>query len=207
MKRWGSALCALLLAGVVGSGCTPNKEQGGEDYHGEPAKYDAYGINIKNDNVGTDKGPAAMLVQKNRHHREPDLVRTLEAQAERIPGVVDIKVLAYKDNLLIGVLPDGATKPDSIDPTPSVLYTPGKPARIDNGHTDRLQQRVAGVMRSRLQAQTRYNIMYVSTNPAVYQRIADIHQRVVRGERVPEDEFQTLLNDIGYTTKGFNLVD
>ncbi|MEJ8547724.1 YhcN/YlaJ family sporulation lipoprotein [Brevibacillus borstelensis] len=207
MRRWGSALCALFLVGVFGAGCTPNKEQGTEDYHGEPAKFDAYGINLKNDNVGMDKGPAAMLTQKNRHNREPHLVRTLEAEAERTPGVVDIKVLAYKDNLLIGVLPDGSTKPDTIDPTPSVLYTPGKPSRIDNGHTDRLQQRVAGVMRSRLQAQTRYNIMYVSTNPAVYQRIADIHQRVVRGEAVQEDEFQTLLNDIGYTTKGFNLVD
>ncbi|QQE73045.1 YhcN/YlaJ family sporulation lipoprotein [Brevibacillus composti] len=207
MKRWKQAICVLVLAGICTAGCTPNKQQGGEDYDGKPAKFDAYGINMTDDRLGRDKGPAAMIVQKNRHAREPQLVRTLEQQAENIPGVVDIKVLAYKDTLIIGVLPDGATKPDTVMHSPSLLYTRGVPIRIDNGHTDRLQQRVTQVMRNRLQAETRYNLMYVATNPAIYHRIADIHQRIIRGQRVQEDEFQTLLNDIGYTIKGINLVD
>ncbi|USG63823.1 YhcN/YlaJ family sporulation lipoprotein [Brevibacillus ruminantium] len=207
MNRWKQAVSVLALLGICTAGCTPNKQQGSEDYHGPPAKFDAFGINLTSDNFGRDKGPAAMITQKNRHAREPHLIRALENRAERIPGVVDIKVLAYKDNLLIGVLPDGAPKQDTINPRPSVAYTPGKPVRIDNGHTDRLQQRVAGVMGTRLATETRYNIMFVSTNPAVYHRIADIHQRIVRGEKVQEEEFQTLLNDIGYTTKGFNLID
>lgn len=205
MKRVGVLCAALWLAAGI-AGCTPNKQQGTEDYAGQPARFDPYGINLKNDNVGRDKGPAAMIYQKNIHNREPHLIALLERRAERIPGVRDIKVLAYKDNLLIGVLTADTPKPDQIDPTPSIPFTPNKPTRIDNGHTDHIQQRVVREMRSRLQAETRYNVMFVSTNKAIYQRIADLHERISRGGTAREEEFQTLLNDIGYTTKGFDLV-
>jgi hypothetical protein len=205
VKRVGVLCAALWLAAGI-AGCTPNKQQGTEDYAGQPARFDPYGINLKNDNVGRDKGPAAMIYQKNIHNREPHLIALLERRAERIPGVRDIKVLAYKDNLLIGVLTADTPKPDQVDPTPSIPFEPGSPKRIDNGHTDHIQQRVASEMRSRLQAETRYNVMFVSTNKAIYQRIADLHERISRGETAREEEFQTLLNDIGYTTKGFDLV-
>jgi hypothetical protein len=203
LKRWGSALFAASVAVVFTIGCTPNKEQGTEDYR--PAKFDAFGMNIRSDNVGRDKGPAAMMYQKRIHNREPHLVGLLERHAERIPGVADIKVLAYKDNLIVGVLPMGTPRPDVIA-TPSIPYTPGKPSRIDNGHTDHLQQRVVNAMRTRLQAETRFNVLFVSTNRAVYERIAGLHDRISRGMLVRDDEFQSLLNDIGYTTKGIDLV-
>lgn len=189
------------------AGCSPNKEQGTEDRNGNQAKFEAYGINVRNDNVGTDKGPAAMISQKAVHNREPHLVATLERHAEQIPGVVNIKVLAYKDTLLVGVLPSATPKPDEINPTPSIPYTPGKPIRIDNGHTDGLQKRVADRMRGRLQTESRFNIMYVCTDRAVYGRIAEMHDRIASGGHVTNDEFQTLINDIGYTVKGYNLVD
>ncbi|MFY0543546.1 sporulation protein [Brevibacillus sp. H7] len=207
MKGLGRSALAGALVLALAAGCVPNKQQGAEDRApNNPAKFDTYGINLKNDNVGMDKGPVAMLRRKQLQNREPHLVAQLERHAERIPGVVDIKVIAFKDNLLIGVLPSETPKADTIDPTPRIPYTPGKPSRIYNGHTDRLQMLVAGEMRSRLQAETGYNIMYVCTNRAIYDRIADLHERIVRGEAVADGEFQSLLNDIGYTVKGFDLV-
>jgi hypothetical protein len=193
-----------LAVGIAG--CTPNKQQGTEDYTGQQARFDPYGINLKSDNLGRDKGPAAMIYQKNIHRREPHLLALLERHAERIPGVQDIKVLAFKDNLLIGVLTADTPKPDQVNPNPTIPHEPGSPNRIDNGHTDHIQMKVVKAMRSRLQAETRFNIMYVSTNKAIYQRIADLHERILRGETVRDEEFQTLLNDIGYTSIGFELV-
>ncbi len=206
MRLGRAALIGALLLAIL-AGCVPDKQQGMEDKSvRNPAKFDTYGINLNNDNIGRDKGPAAMLRRKQLENREPHLVAQVERHAERIDGVVDIKVIAYKDNLLVGVLPEGTPKPDTIDPTPGIPYTPGKPSRIANGHTDGLQQRIAGEMRRRLQAETSYNIMYVSTNRAIYQRISDIHERILRGESIPDDELQSLVNDIGYTVKGFDLV-
>lgn len=203
--RVGTLAC-LVLAGWV-AGCTPNKEQGTEDRNGNQAKFDSYGINYRNDNVGMDKGPAAMISQKMVHNREPRLVALLERHAESLPGVVDMKVLAYKDTLLAGVLPADTPKPDEVNPRPSVPHTPGRIVRVDNGHPDALQHRVVRSLRSRLQAQSRYNLLYVSTNRAIYDRIADLHARILRGEPVSDEEFQVLINDIGYTVKGVNLVD
>lgn len=203
--RVGIFAC-LCLAGWI-AGCSPNKEQGTEDSKGNQAKFDSFGINVRNDNAGSDKGPAAMISQKAVHNREPRLMAKLERHAEQIPGVVDIKVLAYKDTLLVGVLPIDTPKPDQINPRPSIPYTPGKPTRINNGHTDALQKRVVDRMRGRLQTESRFNIMYVCTNRAVYDRIADMHTRIMSGRHVGDEEFQVLINDIGYTVKGYNLVD
>lgn len=207
MKRIQAGVFATMMLAGLFAGCSPNKEQGSEDLHGNQAKYESYGINYRNDNAGMDKGPAAMISQKMVHQREPHLVSRLERHAENIPGVVDIKVLAYKDTLLVGVLPTHTPKPDEVNPTPSIPHTPGKIVRVDNGHTDSLQKRVVDRMRVRLQTESRYNLMYVSTNRAVYDRIADLHERILRGEPVSEEEFQVLINDIGYTNKGYNLVD
>ncbi len=207
LKRFCVSICAsLLIAGLV-TGCSPNKEQGTEDRGGNQAKFESYGINYRNDNAGMDKGPAAMISQKMVHNREPHLVSYLERHAEKIPGVVDIKVLAYKDNLLVGVLPVDTPKPDEVNPRPTIPYTPGKIVRNDNGHTDALQKRVVDRMRGRLQTESRFNLMYVSTNRAIYDRIADLHERILRGEEISNEEFQLLLNDIGYSVKGYNLVD
>ncbi|GED66317.1 hypothetical protein BRE01_00190 [Brevibacillus reuszeri] len=207
MKRIGMALSVSVLVAAALAGCSPNKEQGTEDMNGNQAKFEAYGINYQNDNAGRDKGPAAMISQKMVHKREPHLVGILERRAERLPGVVDIKVLAYKDTLLVGVLPVDTPKVDEVNPKPSIPYTPGKIIRVDNGHPDHLQKRVVDRMRSRLQTETRFNVMYVSTNRAIYDQIANLHSRIVRGEPVSNEEFQVLVNDIGYTVKGVNLVD
>ncbi len=196
----------MILAGLV-AGCSPNKEQGSEDRNGNQAKFEAQGINFRNDNAGMDKGPAAMISQKYVHQREPHLVSRLERHAENIPGVVDIKVLAYKDTLLVGVLPSDTPKPDEPNRRPSIPHTPGKIVRNDNGHTDALQKRVVDRMRVRLQTESRYNVMYVSTNRALYDRVADLHERIVRGEPVSDEAFQVLINDMGYTIKGYNLID
>lgn len=196
----------ILFAGLL-AGCSPNKEQGTEDQNGNKAKFESLGINFQNDNVGRDKGPAAMISQKMVHQREPQLVAHLENHAEKLPGVANIKVLAYKDNLIVGVLPVDTPKPDEVNPRTSIPYTPGKIVRVDNGHPDSLHKRVVNRMRSRLQSETRFNILYVTTNRAIYDRIADLHSRITSGEHVSDEEFQVLLNDIGYTVTGYNLVD
>ncbi|MGG4442044.1 YhcN/YlaJ family sporulation lipoprotein [Brevibacillus fortis] len=201
-----SIIAVILFAGLL-AGCSPNKEQGTEDQNGNKAKFESLGINFQNDNVGRDKGPAAMISQKMVHQREPQLVAHLENHAEKLPGVANIKVLAYKDNLIVGVLPVDTPKPDEVNPRTSIPYTPGKIVRVDNGHPDSLHKRVVNRMRSRLQSETRFNILYVTTNRAIYDRIADLHSRITSGEHVSDEEFQVLLNDIGYTVTGYNLVD
>lgn len=207
MRRMTAGLCAcLLLIGSVAA-CSPNKEMGTEDRNGNQAKYDAYGINIGNDNQGKDKGPAGMIAQQMIHNREPELVAKLENFAEDIPGVVDIKVLAYKDNLLVGVLTADTPRSNEVNKSPNVRHNPDSIVRVDNGRTDNVQKRVVDRMRSRLQAQTRFNVLYVSTNRAIYDRIADVHSRILRGEQVSDGTLQTLINDIGYTVKGYSLVD
>jgi len=207
LKRIGMGISVSALIAAMLAGCSPNKEQGTEDRNGNQAKFEAYGINYQNDNAGRDKGPAAMISQKMVHKREAHLVGLLERHAEKIPGVVDIKVLAYKDSLLVGVLPIDTPKVDEVNPRPSIPYTPGKIIRVDNGHPDHLQKRVVDRMRTRLQTESRFNTMYVSTNRAIYDKVADLHSRIVRGEQVSDEEFQVLINDIGYTVKGVNLVD
>ncbi|WJQ83688.1 YhcN/YlaJ family sporulation lipoprotein [Brevibacillus brevis] len=207
MRRISRSIVAVLLFAGLLTGCSPNKEQGTEDQNGNKAKFESLGINFQNDNVGRDKGPAAMISQKRVHQREPQLVTYLEGRAEKLPGVADIKVLAYKDNLIVGVLPVDTPKPDEVNPRTSIPYTPGKIVRVDNGHPDSLHRRVVNRMRSSLQAETRFNILYVSTNRAVYDRIADLHSRITNGEHISDEEFQVLLNDIGYTVIGYNLVD
>jgi len=206
MRFGGTALVGVLVAALL-SGCVPDKQQGAEDKSvRNPAKFDTYGINVNNDNIGMDKGPAAMLRRKQLENREPHLVAQVEQHAERIPGVRDIKVIAFKDNLLVGVLTDGMPRPATVDPTPSIPHDAGDPVRIDNGHTDLVQLQVIGQIRRRLQAETSYNILYVSTNRVMYERIANVHARILRGEKISDDELQTLVNDIGYTVKGIDLV-
>ncbi|PSJ96280.1 sporulation protein [Brevibacillus fortis] len=207
MRRMSRSIIAVILFAGLLAGCSPNKEQGTEDQNGNKAKFESLGINFQNDNVGRDKGPAAMISQKMVHQREPQLVAHLENHAEKLPGVANIKVLAYKDNLIVGVLPVDTPKPDEVNPRTSIPYTPGKIVRVDNGHPDSLHKRVVNRMRSRLQSETRFNILYVTTNRAIYDRIADLHSRITSGEHVSDEEFQVLLNDIGYTVTGYNLVD
>lgn len=207
MKQMTAGLCACLLLLALLSACSPNKQMGTEDRNGNQAKFDALGINLRNDNQGMDKGPAGMIAQNMIHNREPELIAKLEAYAEDLPGVVDIKVLAYKDNLLVGVLPLHTPKPDEVNKSLNIPHRPDRILRVDNGHTDNLQKRVVDRMRSRLEAQTRFNILYVCTNRALYDRIADIHSRIERGEPVSDSMLQVLMNDIGYTVKGYNLVD
>ena len=207
MKRLTAGFCACLLLPGLMSACSPNKEMGTEDRNGNQAKFEAYGINLRNDNQGTDKGPAGMIAQKVIHNREPELIAKLESSAEKIPGVVDLKILAYKDNLLVGVWTADTPRPDEINKSLNVPHRPDKIVRVDNGHTDDLQRRITGSLLPRLQAQSRFNVMYVCTNRALYDRIADIHGRIQGGEAVSDSEFQVLINDIGYTVKGFNLVD
>ncbi|CFJ17541.1 Uncharacterised protein [Mycobacterium tuberculosis] len=62
-------------------------------------------------------------------------------------------------------------------------------------------------MRVRLATQSRFNILYVSTNPAIYDRISNLHSQIEQGGEVSDEAFQVLINDIGYTVKGYNLVD
>lgn len=207
MNRFAMSACACLLATAVLAGCTPNKEMGAEDRNGNQAKYDAFGINLNNDNTGTDKGPAGMVAQKMAQNREPRLMTRLERYAENLPGVMDIKVLAYKDTLVVGVLPVDTPKPDEVNPNPSIPHAPGSIVRIDNGHTDNLQKRVVDRMRVRLAGESQFNILYVSTNPAIYDRISNLHSQIEQGGMVSDEAFQVLINDIGYTVKGYSLVD
>jgi hypothetical protein len=207
-----SKIPVFLLAAVTAAsliGCSPDKQRGAEDIGGgnNKVKFDAYGFNLSDDNVGRDKGPVAMYYRTAFERREPRLIQQLARQAEKIPGVADVQVISYQDNLIVGVQTIGVPRQDVINTEVDVRQTPAKAEALSIGNTDALQRRIANDMRANLQAETRYNILFVSTNPVIYQRVADVNQRISRGQRVTEDELRILLNDIGYTTKGYNLVD
>jgi hypothetical protein len=205
-------IVVFLLAAITASaaiGCSPDKQRGVEDIGSgnNKVKFDAYGFNISDDNVGRDKGPVAMFYRTGFERREPRLIQQLARQAEKIPGVADVQVISYQDNLIVGVQTIGTPRQDVINTKVDVRQTPVKPEALSIGNTDALQRRIANDMRAHLQAETRYNVLFVSTNPVIYRRVADVNQRLSRGKRVTEDEMRILLNDIGYTTKGYNLVD
>jgi hypothetical protein len=205
LKSFVMGTCVCLVVASLLTGCSPNKQQGTEDRNGNQAKFDAYGINIRNDNAGTDKGAVGMIKQKVMHNREPELIARLEAYAEKLPGVMDIKVLAFKDNLLVGVLPVDTPKQDEANPNLSLPHTSGAVVRSNNGHTDALQKKVVDRMRVRLVGESRFNVLYVSTNPAIYDRISNIHREIEQGTVISDQVFQVLISDIGYTTKGYSL--
>ncbi|MCK9906641.1 hypothetical protein MXD63_42450, partial [Frankia sp. Cpl3] len=106
----------FMMISVV-CGCSPDKQRGIEDVGGsnQKVKFDAYGVNLGDDNAGRDKGPAAMYYRMNRETREPQLFDRLESQTRRIRGVEDVKIISYKDNLLVGVKAQGTPQPDTLN--------------------------------------------------------------------------------------------
>ncbi|WP_241254708.1 YhcN/YlaJ family sporulation lipoprotein [Brevibacillus sp. SYP-B805] len=205
----GSFVIVLLLALLGSAACTPDKQRGAEDLGPGSRKnrYDAYGINFVDDNRGRDKGPAAMYFVARREQREPRLFGLIERRVERMPGVADAKILTYMDNMIVAVLPSGAPKRDQVNTRIDTKGSPVAPDDTVKNSPDGLHHQVVTAIRSRLQAETRYNLLYVTTNPALYQRVAELTRRIQTGQPISDDEMKSLMNDIGYTTKGYNLVD
>lgn len=208
MKKLLASMLVMMISIAV-FGCSPDKQRGIEDVGGSKTKtkFDAHGYNLVDNNVGRDKGPAAMYYRANKERREPQLIDRLERQVRGIRGVDDVKIISYKDNLLVGVKTTGTPQPDTINLKVDSPQTPSRPQQIFNGKPDALQQRVVADIRSRLQADTRYNTLFVTTDPIMYQRINTLKHHSIHAQQVDENEYRVLLNEIGYTTKGFNLID
>ncbi|GAA4710689.1 YhcN/YlaJ family sporulation lipoprotein [Brevibacillus fulvus] len=210
MGSWKQTIGYLgLLAGLLTmlSGCTPDKQRGMEDLgpNKYKTKFDAYGHNLSDDNAGRDKGMLAMFYVTGEERREPQLIQHLQNRIRTIGGVEDVKVISYQDNLIVGVRTKGSPRPDLRYEVDSP-YTQKRTVQPYTGKPDHTQQLVVEEIRARLQAETRFNQLYVTTNPAFYRRISELSQRIGR-DHVHEDELRVLLNEIGYTTKPLNLTD
>lgn len=207
MKTSTSKLLAAVALAVSLGACSPDKERVAErQLNGRVMhQYDAYGTRLFGDR-NRDIGPAAMYFQTNRERREPQLIHTLERRVEEMRGVADVKVISYMDNIVFAVLPSEAPKRDRVNTRIDTLSTPIEPNDQVKNSPDGLHNQVVNRIRQYLQAQSHYNILWVTTNPAIYQRVSEIHERARRGEVVLDDDIKALMNDIGYTTKGYNLV-
>jgi hypothetical protein len=208
LKKTGIGWLVMLTL-ISLAACSPDKQRGAEDVgHGNMKnRYDAYGINNVDDNKGRDKGPAAMFFVAGREQREPRLFGLIERRVERIPGVADAKIITYGDNLIVSVLPSGTPKRDQLITRIDTEATPTTPNDTVKNSPDGLHHRIVNAIRPRLQAETRYNLLYVTTNPALYQRVSELSKRIHTGQHVQDEDMKALLNDIGYTSKGYNLVD
>jgi len=209
MSPTRSSMMLSMVIMLMLTACVPDKERGTEDLGPgvNKHKFDAYGINFTDDNRGTDKGIIAMYRRGQVEQRQPQLLYTLERRIERIPGVADARFLSYKDTLIVSVLPNGTPKRDVVNLVTNVPHTPVAPQNQIKNSPDGLHHLIVERIRARLQAETNYNILYVTTNPALYHRTADLHERLMRGEQVLDTDVKALVNDLGYTVKGYNLVD
>ncbi len=182
----------------------PNKRTGLEN---QQAKFESYGYNYNGRGLASDRGIANIYMQNASRNREPALIQTLEQRAEKLPGVVDLKILSYTDSLIVGVLTDGRNRVDIRNTTVDVPHTPTKPGATMLENTDGYHKRIIRTLRASLQAQSSYNNIFITTNPAMYERIAELHKRIHEGKKISNEELQVLVNDIGYTTRGYNLID
>jgi|GEM_PF-675353 len=208
MKTSITGLVALAIT-VTLTGCssTPDKERVSEqpERGGKLTQhYDSYGTKVFG-NRYRDMGPAQMYLQANRERKEPRLIKTMEQRVEEMRGVADVKVFSYMDNIVFAVLPSNAPQRDRMNTRIDTLSTPIEPNDTVKNSPDGLHNQVVNEIRQYLQAQSGYNILWVTTNPAIYHRVAEVHERIKNGDTVRDDDLKALLNDIGYTTKGYNL--
>lgn len=204
-----SIIVMLLLALIITSVAVfyPDKEGARGPQRLNTSRFESYGYNFNGTGVGTDKGVANLYMQESRKRQEPALINKLEQQAEKVPGVVDIKIVSYLDNLIVGVLTDGNRR---VDIRNTAIHNPSNKRRTSPRMyetTDGYHKDIITALRPRLQAESRYNNIFISPSTPMYERISNLHERISRGEQIEEQEFISLLNDIGYTTRGYNLVD
>lgn len=205
-------IIALLLTLTITSVAIfyPDKEGAKGPQQITRSKFETYGYNYNGKGLGADRGVANLYIQESRKRMEPGLIDQLERRAESVPGVLDIKIVAYLDNLIVGVLTDGR---NHIDMRNTAAKRNNKPTEKKTlglrmyETTDGFHKEIIRVLRPRLQAESRYNNIYIAAQPAMYERISDLHQRIQRGDNIANDEFISLLNDMGYITRGYNLVD
>lgn len=196
-------IIALLLTLTVTSVAIfyPDKEGAQGPQQLTKSKFETYGYNYNGSGLGVDKGVANLYMQQSRKRMEPALIDQLEKRAESLPGVLDIKIVAYLDSLIVGVLTDGRNHTDMRN---SAVAHPDQRRTFASRMyetTDGFHKDIIRLMRPRLQAESRYNNIYIATQPAMYERISDLHQRIARGDKITDDEFISLLNDMGYITR------
>ncbi len=210
MKTSITGLLAVAIT-ISLTGCTtitPDKERVSE----KPTRgmqvthYDSYGTKVTGDRY-RDMGPGSMFMQAYKERKEPRVIKTMEQRAEEMDGVADVKVISYMDNLIFAVLPSGAPKRDRMNTRIDSANTQVHPNQYDQvkNSPDGLHNQIVNRIRHYLQAQTGYKILWVTTNPAIYDRVTEIHERIKNGGYVHDNEIKALLNDIGYTVNGYNL--
>ncbi|UFJ43293.1 YhcN/YlaJ family sporulation lipoprotein [Brevibacillus humidisoli] len=130
-------------------------------------------------------------------------VSPIEQDVKRIPGIVDAKLVTVGNTVVIGALIQGQTSKriyQQSSPIDRNRYT--KNSSISDGYNSSIIQTI----RPRL-AETDYKVIMITTNPLHFSQIAEIRRRQQQGKPVSDSELRRLVNEVGYSTAPYNLVD
>ncbi|MBO8163282.1 MAG: YhcN/YlaJ family sporulation lipoprotein [Brevibacillus sp.] len=130
-------------------------------------------------------------------------VEPVERDVKRIAGVVDAKVITYGNTIIVGALLEGQTTPriyQRSSPIDRNRYT--RNSAVSDGYDGKIIKTI----RPKL-AETDYKVVMITTNPLHFSRISKIRTQQQQGKSVPHSEMRDLLNEIGYMTTPYNLVD
>ncbi|WP_126427711.1 hypothetical protein [Brevibacillus marinus] len=188
------AISWLCLTAVVGctlqlAGCASTNESGQSALHQNVRNTDLY-------TLGNEKNMLTPL-------RPLRSVAPVEREVKRIPGVVEAKVVTFGNTLLVGALVEGQTAQriyQQSSPVDRNRYT--RDSAISDGYHNAIIQTIRPLL-----TETDYKVIMVTTNPLLFAQIADVRKRQQQGKTVPKHELRRLVNEIGYSTPPFNLVD
>lgn len=191
MKKSFRWLCLVAILGCIlqTAGCASTNESAQSDLHQNARNTDLY-------TLGNEKNMLTPI-------RPLRSVTRIEREVKRIPGVVQVKVVTFGNTLLVGALIEGQTTQriyQQTSPLDRNRYT------RENVISDGYYNSIISTIRPLL-TETDYKVIMVTTNPLLYTQIADVHKRQQKGETVPQSELRRLVNEVGYTTPPFNLVD
>lgn len=191
MKKTVHRLCliAAFAYSLFAVGCASTNESGQSDLHQNVRNTDLY-------TLGNEKNMLTPL-------RPLRSVTQIEREVKRVPGVVQAKVVTFGNTLLVGALVEGQTALriyQQSSPIDRNRYT------RENVISDGYYNAIISTIRPLL-TETDYKVIMVTTNPLLYTQIADVSKRQQKGEAVPQSELRKLVNEVGYSTPPFNLVD
>jgi len=134
----------------------------------------------------------------------------MENQVKRLPGIVDAKMISYRNNIIVGVVLE---KPNYREPKYSTkahdwqLRNETKPGDRSYVNTDTYNDHIVKTVRHALQTEGKGHLLYITTDQFNYKKIAELKQKEQTGKPVRDEEYQGLISDIGFIMEPYNLLD
>lgn len=162
----------------------------------------------------TDKGMITKSYVRTRGEAgRLDRVQMMENKVKNIPGIADAKMIMYRQNVIIGVRPmdknyreqkNGLHSGTTQDRQPQNETTPEHRSRVN---TDTYNDQIVKTIRNDLQTEGRGRLLYITSDQFNFKKIAQLQYKQRTNQPVHEDDYRTLINDIGFIMEPYNLVD